>query len=197
MGRIDQRLRVGHVVQRRDLTVHDSDPLVDHLHHRREAVGRTRGRRQQIVALWLVEMIIDPDDDVQRVALDRSGHDHLADTLAKVDLEALPGAEPAGALEHDLDTELTPGHVARGGGVAVTKCRPVDGEHILLAVYVLGPAPVDRVECQQVRRRGRVAGQLVDVRERELRPAPGRAQRQPSHAAEAVDADAGAHPCVS
>ncbi len=116
-----ERLRVRHVVQRRDLPVPDPDPLVDHLHHGREAVSRARGRRQQIVASRVVEVVVDADDHVQRPLLHRCGDDDLAHALAEIGLERLRRAEPARALEHDLDAELAPRHIPGLGGAAVAK----------------------------------------------------------------------------
>src|SRR5690606_480128 len=52
---------------------------------------------------------------------------------------------------------------------------------------------VDRIELQQMRQRGGVAGGVVDLHELQFGIVPGRTQGEAAHAAEAVDANANAH----
>ena len=113
----------------------------------------------------------------------------LRTPLSEVRLEALSRTEPTAALEHDLDAQIAPRHAAGLGAAAVADGRLVDHEFVAVAAHVVRPAPVDRVERQQVRRGAGVPSGLVDVGETKLRPPPGRSQREPSHAAETVDAD--------
>ena len=159
----------------------------------------TTGARQLVVhdaavsRSWrsrLVEVVVDADDEVQRArSLTGAATITLRTPCSKYGSSELPRAEPARALEHDLDAELAPRHIAGLGGAAVAERRPVDRQHVAVAVHVLGPAPVDRVERQQMRGGLGVAVELVDVHERELGPVPRRTQRQAPHATEAVDPD--------
>ena len=68
--------------------------------------------------------------------------------------------------------------------------RPSMTRSVAVGRHLTIPAAVHRVEREEVRRDLDVAVELVDVRELELRRAPSRAQREPSHATEAVDPDA-------
>src|ERR1039457_4904040 len=115
---------------------------MDDLHHWSEAVGGAGSSRQQVMALRLVEMIVDPYHYVQGVLLDRRRDDDLPDAPLEIRLEELRGTEPARALKDDLHAELAPRHVAGLGGAAVAKLDPVDREHIAIAVHVLRPAPM-------------------------------------------------------
>ena len=82
--RVDDRLGVREVVERRDRAVADPDPLVEHLDHRRQAVRRARGRGDDVVRVGVVAVVVDADDDVQRRAvLDGGGDDDLARRRAR------------------------------------------------------------------------------------------------------------------
>ena len=56
------------------------------------------------------------------------------------------------------------------------------------ALAPVPPAAMHRVEIEQVRMGGRIAGRIVDLHEIQLRPIPGRTQGQATDAAETVDA---------
>ena len=95
MGRVDNCLRVGDVVDRRDHAVSDPDPFVDHLHHGSEAVGRARRRGEQVV-LELAAEPLEPEkgeggEDLALIG-DAVGHDHVvrADAVRGDDEEAVP-----------------------------------------------------------------------------------------------------------
>ena len=57
--RIDQQFGVGGVVDAADLAVADAEVLMHHLHHRREAVRRERGRRGDEVKRQIVGLVVD------------------------------------------------------------------------------------------------------------------------------------------
>ena len=191
VGRIDHGLGVGQVVKRGDRAMADADPLVDRLDDRRQAVGRAGGGGEDVVPIGLVAVVVHTDDHVQRRGLlHRSRDDHLANALPEVGLERLHGPKLARALEHDLDSGVTPGNGAGIGDAGVAEPCAVDREGVGLSLRALRPAAMDRVEHQEVGRRRRVPVQLVDVSESQLGPPPGRPEREPPHPAEAVDADA-------
>ena len=64
--RVEDRLGVGHVVDRRDHPMPDADAFVDDLHHRREAVGGAGRGGEQVMFVRLVEVIVHAHHDVQR-----------------------------------------------------------------------------------------------------------------------------------
>ena len=171
--RVDDRLGVRQVVQRRDRPVADADALVDDLDDRRQAVRGAGRRGDDVVPRRVVAVVVDADDDVQRaVVLDGRGDDDLAHAALEVRLERLGRAEPPGALEHDVDAGRVPGHVARSRLAGLAQRGAVDGEVVPLGAHVAVPAPVHRVEREQVRRGRGVAVQLVDVDEVEVAPVP-------------------------
>src|SRR5690606_15286767 len=63
-----------------------------------------------------------------------------------------------------------------------------DDDAVAVAARLVLPATMHRVEVQQMGVGRRIADRVVDLRELQLRPAPGRTQGQSSDAAEAVDA---------
>ena len=116
MRRVDDRLRVRQVVQRRDRAVADPDPLVDHLDDGREAVGRAGGGGDDVVARRVVEVVVDADDDVQgAVVLDRRGDDDLLARRARSSGSSASSVRNLpGALEHDVDAGARPSRTAAG-----------------------------------------------------------------------------------
>ena len=59
---------------------------------------------------WLIEMIVDADDDVERAGLlHRSGDDHALDAAGEVAVELLGLEELAGAFEHHIAAKVAPG----------------------------------------------------------------------------------------
>jgi hypothetical protein len=191
---VDDHLGVGDVVDRGDDAVADAEALVDHLHHRRQAVGGARRGGEQVVLGRAVQVIVHAHHDVERAPLDRRGDDHLAHAGGEVRRELGGGAELAAALEHDVDAGGPPRHVAGPGDLAEPDGGAIDRQPVSAGRGdVVRPAAVDRIELEQVRGARAAALDLVDVDEREVGPAPGRAHDQAPHASEAVDADADAH----
>ena len=60
---------------------------------------------------------------------------------------------------------------------------------ITSTLALLVPAAMDRVELQQVGRRGRVTAAVVDVDDGDSRPAPEGPKEVPADAAKAIDPD--------
>ena len=93
----------------------------------REAVRRARRRGHDAGARRVVAVVVHAHDDVQgAAALDRARRRRPSATpCVEVRRERLRGAEPARALEHDVDAELAPRHVARRRRLATSAigCR--------------------------------------------------------------------------
>jgi hypothetical protein len=171
--RIHDRLRVGHVVQRRDRAVADADPLVDRLDDRREAVRGARRGRHDVVHVRVIALVVHPQHDVQRAGvLDRRRHDHLRGAPREEGRERLGCPEAARALEHDVDAELAPRDASRVGASRQRDRPAVDLERAVDARDLPRPAAVHRVELEQVRARLGVPVQLVHVHEAQVGPAP-------------------------
>ena len=189
--RVDERLRVGEIVQRRDQPVADADALVDDLDDRSQAVGRARGGGHDVVHRRVVQVIVDPHHDVEGGGiLDRRRHHNLARAVVEVGLQRLEGLEAPGRLEHEVDAHVAPRNRGRVRLLRRGDQRAVDRDRRTLGGNGVRPAAVNGVELEQVRARGGVAVSFVDVDELELWPGPGGPQREPSHPTEAVDADA-------
>lgn len=91
MRQIDQVLRIGDVVQSRDRPVADVELFVHHLHHRRQTVRGARGRGHDVADGRIVQMIVDPDHDIQGIVLgwplnwlDWRRHDYLAHAALEI-----------------------------------------------------------------------------------------------------------------
>jgi len=69
----------------------------------------------------------------------------------------------------------------------------VDQQTVSLGFRVPVPGAVHRIELEQMSRSGGIGGDLIDTHDVEFRLVPTGAQAEPSHAAEAVDADTDSH----
>ena len=108
--RIDHHIGVGGIMDGGDLAVADADGFVQHLHHRRQAVGGAGCRGEQAMLPWLIEMIVDTDDNIERASLlHRGGDDHALHAASEVAVELLGLEEFAGAFEHHIAAEVAPG----------------------------------------------------------------------------------------
>ena len=107
---------VRRIMDRGDLTMADTECLVDDLHHGREAVGGAGCRRDDRVIGGIIEMMVDADDDVENVVLlDRRRHDHPPGSALQMPVERRVVQELAAAFEHHVDAEVSPRNVSRGG----------------------------------------------------------------------------------
>ena len=77
--------------------------------------------------------------------------------------------------------------------MAQRNAHAVDRDGVAVGDRFMFPAAVDGVEIQQVGEGGRIAAGVVDADEVDVGIAPCGAQRETSHAAEAVDAGADGH----
>ena len=171
----------------------DPEVFMDDLDHGGDAVGRARRRADEVVCGRVVAVVVAPHHDVESPLLDRRGHDDLADAAVEVGLQPRRCPEAPGAFQHDVDTMGRPGHRARRVVLAEADRPVADPDGAVVRRDFTVPPSVHRVVFQQVGRALHTAMRLVDVHDVELRPVPGRPQRQASHASETVDADGGGH----
>ena len=100
MHGVERRLVAGVGVDRRHEAVVDADGIVQNLGHGRQAVGGAGGGGEQVMFARLVEVVVDPHDDIERALFDRRGHDDFFDPLIEVGLQGFRCLEVAAALEH-------------------------------------------------------------------------------------------------
>jgi hypothetical protein len=134
--------------------------------------------------------------------LDRRGDDDALRAAVEVPVQRFGRQELAGALQHDVDAEVSPGDLGRAGVRREREPRRADAHgRVAVGRDRVAPATLHAVELEQVRRRGRAALDLVEVHDVEaahrarvvggpLGSAEGGAQRQTADAAHAVDTHA-------
>ena len=90
-----------------DRPVTDAKALVDDLDHRGEAVGGAGRGSDQMVGGGVVEIAIDPIDEVQRApVLDRGRNDHLLHSSGVVRCHFVCSLENAGAVDDEVDAQF-------------------------------------------------------------------------------------------
>jgi hypothetical protein len=188
--RVDDRLGVGQRMHGGDRAMADADALVEHLDQRRQAVGGAGGGADHAVHRRVEALVVDADHHVQCASfLDRRGDHHPGHALVQVGLQQRLLPEFPGGLDHDVAAGPVAGvDVAVGGD---RNAASIDDDCIALAPDVAAPAPLDRVELEQVGEGGGIGARIVDLHVLQVRRIEAGAQRQPADAAEAVDADPG------
>ena len=171
----------------------NAQALMNDFHHRRKAVGGARGSGQQVMRLRAIFMIVDPDHDIERAIFHRCGDNHFSHTAVEIRLQGLSSAELARAFEDEVDAEVLPRHLTGGRFFTEGQALAVDDDRLRFMRHRVIPPAMHRVERQQVRGGFGATFGLVDVHELKVRPHPSGAQNEPTHASEAVDADANGH----
>ncbi|MNG09652.1 hypothetical protein D3C84_930780 [compost metagenome] len=150
----------------------DAQVLVDHLDHRRQAVGGAGGSGDDAVQGRVEQVLVDAHDDIQRAGfLDRGADHHALDPLFQVARKHSNRLHLAAGLDHQVAARP----VGVGDGLVGADPDPlaVDQDAVARAARLMLPAAVHRVEIQQVGMGRRIAGRVVDLHEFELRPVPG------------------------
>ena len=82
---------------------------------------------------WIVKVVVDADDDVQRrFVLDGSRDDHALDASVKIGLKLIGLQKFARALQHDVATQIAPGDLAGISLFAETNAMAVDGNRVFV-----------------------------------------------------------------
>ena len=198
---IHHHLGVGDIVEGGDRTVFDPEALVHHLHHRCQAVGGAGGGGDQPVDIWIVEMVVDAEHDVEHLGagdytLHGAGHHHAVEAhRIEIGLQGFRRLELTAAFEHHLHPGLAPGH---GGGVRLLAIahRGVGDDEALAVVLQtrirlssLRPAAMHRIKRQQMGGGGGITGRIIDVDQFNAGPPPEGTEDEAADAPEAVDAD--------
>ena len=185
-------LRVG--VDGRHQAALDAERLVQHLRHRREAVGRARRVGDDRLRA-VVQRLVDAEYDGEVVAGRRRGDDDLLRAALVDVLAGLLGlGEQPGRLDDDVDAEVLPRQGARAAALSETDDRSaVDRDAVVDDLDLVRKAAQHAVVLQQVRdRRGVtevVVGDDLDV----VAAGERRAEVVAPDPAEAVDAYPGGH----
>ena len=175
MGGIQDGLGVGDVVDGGHGAVPDAEVLVDHLHHGCQAVGSAGGCGHYGVQRLVVEVMVDPHDDVEDpLLLDRCrDHDPLH-PLRQISVKQGLGLHLAGGLDH----HVTAGPVGLAYLLVAGAEDAVGAYHHLvpLATGLMVPASVDRIEGDEVCQRGGIASRVIDAHKLHIRPVEGGAK---------------------
>ena len=67
MGRVNDLVRIGGIMNGRDLSVPNADRLMNHFDHGCEAVRRTRRSRHNFVLRGIIQMLVHTHHDIQDV----------------------------------------------------------------------------------------------------------------------------------
>ncbi len=186
-------------MDRRHVAALDADQIVEHLGHRRQAVGGAGGIADHGV-LGAQLVVIDAVDHGQIGAVGRGRDQHPLGTGTKMTRGLLLGGEDAGAFHDDVDAQGTPGQLRKialgqhldrrqtlaGGGA--------DLKRVAFQLRFARKAAVHAIVAEQMRVGGRrrevVDRNHLDVCSALLGQCPQDVAADP---AEAVDGDLGGH----
>ncbi len=84
MWRIDNNLGVGLVMYGCDNTMLDADVFVQNFNHWRQTVCRAGRGCQEVMLLWVIQVVINPHDNIEGALLNRCCHNDLFNTLLEV-----------------------------------------------------------------------------------------------------------------
>ncbi len=180
-------------MHRGDRPVLDTEPLVDNLHHRGQAIGRATRRREQVMPRRLIKPVIHTHHDVLRTAvLYRRGHDHLLHSALEIRRKRRRRAKFARTLQYHVNAVGRPGHLRRLHAVAHRHPPVADlkGRAVSHRGCRLAPTTLHGVKVKQMRTGGGIGLGIVDQHPVEFRTVPSGAIDQPPDAAESVDGDA-------
>jgi len=147
-GRLVDELLVARVrVDRVDEALLDREPLVQHPHHRGEAVRGARCVRNHLVLRGVVDRVVHAEADHRVGVAARRRDDHALGPAGEVPRRRVARGEEAGRLDHDVDTLVGP---LDRGGVLLTELLDVGhtrhretrvGELHVLREFVAGTWP--------------------------------------------------------
>ncbi len=110
---VDELLVAGVGVDRGHQTLLDAERVVEHLHHRHEAVGGARGVRDHLVGRRVRSRCGSRRRRTWRRRRGRGGHDHERSTRVEVGGGLVTIGEEPGGLDDQVDAEIAPGQVLR------------------------------------------------------------------------------------
>ena len=130
------RRRVG--VHGRHEAALDPERVMEHLRQRRDAVRRAGGVRDDSVALWVVGVVVDAENE-RHVGVVGHGRDHDSPCAGvEVRLRLVALLEASGRLDDHVDTELAPGKIRRVGNRERPQPALADGDRVPVGCNLLG-----------------------------------------------------------
>ena len=129
----------------------NAELLMNHLHHRCQAIGGARCRSDNAVGLGRVKVVVHPHHHIEyRWVLDWGRDHHPLCTAIEVALQGLGCEELATAFKHQFDTMSSPINFGRLGGVGDSHGMPIDCNHsaCIVALSICTPTPLHRIELQ-------------------------------------------------
>jgi hypothetical protein len=173
VGGVHDGLGIGEVVQCGDDAALDPDAFVDDLDDRTQTVRSARSGRDDVERGWVVAVIVDSHDDVERtIILDGRGDDDFLDAYVEEGSELVHGSELARALDHHVHAQFPPRRRSRFGDTAEANAFAGDHQRVVGGAGLSVSASVNRVEGEQVRRDLTIPMQLVDVDELDVLGVP-------------------------
>jgi hypothetical protein len=136
--------------------VADADRLVKQLRDGREAVGRARCIRDDVVLLGVVDLDVDSESERDVRLLGRSRDDDLLGARFEVFHRVGTAPKAAGRLDYDVDVELVPRQLGR---VGLRRCRDlvsIDDDASVDRLHRSLEPPIDGVVGEQVRQHCRL-----------------------------------------
>jgi len=191
---VGQHLVVGVGVDGGHQSGFDADGLIEHLGHRRQAVGGARGIRDDVITV-LEDIVVDAIDHRRQVLAGRRRDQHLARAGTQMRRGFFLAGEEAGAFHHHVDPQLAPGQLARIALGQHPDAVAVDDHRIALDADLGVELAVRGVVARQVGIGVRVA-QIIDRDNPDFAGTTGfveRAQHVAADAAIAIDGNLDGH----
>ena len=191
--RVQRRLVAGVGVDGGHVAALDAAELLQHVGHRRQAVGGARRVRDDQVVPGQ-RLVVHAVDDGLVDAVAGSGDDHALGAGFQVGGGLVLGGEEAGALKRDVDVERLVRQVLRIADRRDLDLAEAAVDPVLAGGHRAGKPAVDAVVAQQVGV-GLDRAEVVDRHHLDVLAAmfDDRAQDEPADAAETVDGDANGH----
>jgi hypothetical protein len=149
-----------------------AERVVEHLGHRRHAVGGARRVRDHVVLLRLVVVLVDAHHHGEVGALARGGDQHLARAALEVEGRVVAGTEPPGGLDDNVRAELTPVDPGRVAAGQRRDAAARNDDRAIVGIDVGSEPAIGGIERQQVRQGPRI-GDVVDGGDPQIVPFEG------------------------
>src|SRR3989337_447627 len=193
VGHVEDALVVRIGVDRVHQAAPDGPAVVHDLRRRRQAVGGAAGVADDVVALRIVGVLVDAEDDGHVLLLRRCADDDLLRAGVGVRLCLLRVGEEAGGLDHDVHPQIAPGQLRRVLDLQHPDLAAIHDDRVVRVGDGPGIGAVGRVVLEEQGVHLRVH-EIVDRDDLDRGgPLEERLERLPTDATEAVDADTGGH----